>query len=263
MKHSVAFPLALCLILLASIRIVTTYRELSLTTDEPFFLTCGLELLTAQPPDKTEHPPLAQWAAALLPYWMGARVTPPQGIRPLFLPRPGRPDPWRIVAAMRAGVLPFFILASLTVFWGTRRYFGGTVALVSTALFTLIPPVLAHAGLATTDMALTAGLGAAFFVLLWWAEAPSPTRAVILGAALALAVLSKFSALVYLPAAAALALLFTLAVHRPAPAALLRAARDRLPGLLLALAVAALIVWAAYGFTVSELSGNCTVHGNR
>jgi 4-amino-4-deoxy-L-arabinose transferase-like glycosyltransferase len=258
MKHSVAekyaLPLALCLILLGALRIAITYRELSLTTDEPFYLTRGLQLLTAQPLDKTEHPPLAQWAAALLPYWMGARLDPQQGIRPLFLPRPGRPDPWRIVAAMRVGVLPFFILASLVVFWGARWYFGGTVALVSLALFTLIPSVLAHAGLATTDMALTATLSAAFFLLLWWADTPSPVRALILGAAAALAVLSKFSVLVYLPAAAALALLSTLATRRPALTELLRTARNRIPGLLLALTVGALIVWAAYGFTVSELS---------
>jgi 4-amino-4-deoxy-L-arabinose transferase-like glycosyltransferase len=155
---------------------------------------------------------------------------------------------------MRAGVLPFFVLAALVVFWGARRLFGAAVALISTVLFTLIPPVLAHAGLATTDMPLTATLSAAFFALVWWAEAPRPGRAVILGAAIALAVLSKFSTLVYLPATAVLALLFTLAARRPARAEFVRAARARVPGLILALGVAVLIVWAAYGFTVTELS---------
>jgi 4-amino-4-deoxy-L-arabinose transferase-like glycosyltransferase len=242
-----ALPFALALILCACLRIVSTYRELSVTTDEPFYLTRGLQLLTAEPADETEHPPLAQWAAALLPFWMGARVDPQQGVRPLFLPRPGQAEPWHIVAGMRAGVLPFFILNCLVVFWASRRYFGASVALLSTALFTLTPPVLAHAGLGNTDMALAAGMSAAFFVLLWWAEAPCAGRAVVLGIAVALAVLSKFSALLYLPAAAILALVFNL------PAERLRAARARIPTLLLSLLIAAVLVWAAYGFTIGPV----------
>jgi 4-amino-4-deoxy-L-arabinose transferase-like glycosyltransferase len=248
-----ALPLALALILLACLRIASTYGELSVTTDEPFYLTRGLQLLTAQPPDETAHPPLAQWCVAVLPLWMGARVDPQQGIRPLFLPRPGHADPWHIVAGMRAGVLPFFVLNALVVFWAARRYFGGAVALVSTALFTLIPPVLAHAGLGNTDMPLAANVSAAFFALAWWAESPRPGRALVLGFAGALAALSKFSALVYLPASAAFALLFTLAALRTTRADLLRAARARIPTLLLALAIAALIVWAAYGFTIGTV----------
>jgi len=241
-----ALPIALCLIAVASLRIAATWRQLSVTTDEPYYLTRGLQLLAAQPLDKTEHPPLAQWAIALLPYWMGARVEPPQGIRPMFLPRPGHAAPWRIVAGMRAGTLPFFVLASLVVFWGARHYFGASVAVVSTALFTLIPPVLAHGGLATTDMALTATLSAAFFVLAWWAENPRPGRAVLLGIATGLAVLSKFSVLVFLPPAAVFALLFSLPV---------RAVRQRIPGLLIAMVVGALVIWAGYGFTVDTASG--------
>jgi hypothetical protein len=248
-----ALPLALGLILLACLRIASTYRELSVTTDEPFYLTRGLQLLTGEPPDETAHPPLAQWSVALLPYFMGARVDPQQGIRPLFLPRPGQAAPWSIVAGMRAGVLPFFVLNALVVFWAARRYFGTTAALVSTALFTLIPPVLAHAGLGNTDAPLSATVSAAFFVLAWWAESPSVRRAIVLGAAVGLAVLSKFSALVYLPAAAALALLFTFASRSPDPASLLRVARSRIPTLLLSAAVAALLIWAAYGFTVGAV----------
>jgi 4-amino-4-deoxy-L-arabinose transferase-like glycosyltransferase len=248
-----AFPIALCFIALACLRIADTYRQLSVTTDEPFYLTRGLELLAAQPLEETAHPPLAQWAVALVPFSMGARVDPRQGVRPLFLPRSGKAEPWRIVAGMRAGVLPFFVWAALIVFWAARRYFGAAAAVVSTALFTLLPPVLAHAGLATTDMPLAATVSAAFFLLVRWAEAPRPRRAVLLGIAAALAVLSKFSALLFLPAAAALALIITVAVRRPRRAGLIRAACSRIPGLLLAAGVGALAVWAAYGFTVGTV----------
>jgi hypothetical protein len=50
-----------------------------------------------------------------------------------------------------------------------RRDFGGPVAVAAVGLFTL-PPVLAHAGLACTDVALAATMGAAFLILLVWAE---------------------------------------------------------------------------------------------
>ena len=62
----------------------------------------------------------------------------------------------RMLALARLGILPFFLLACAMVFlWGNRT--GGPLAgLIATFLFTTIPPVLAHAGLVTTDMAATA-----------------------------------------------------------------------------------------------------------
>ena len=108
---------------------------------------------------------------------------------------------------MRAGILPFFLLACLVVFFWTRHTFGSPAAALATLLFTLVPPVLAHAGLATTDMGLAACLGAAFFALILWAESPTWKRSVLLGLAGASAVLCKFTALGYLPAAAVFALL--------------------------------------------------------
>ena len=56
--------------------------------------------------------------------------------------------------------------------WGKRRY-NAAVAVIATFLFSFLPPILAHAGLATTDMALTASLGAAFLTALLWAEQPT------------------------------------------------------------------------------------------
>jgi 4-amino-4-deoxy-L-arabinose transferase-like glycosyltransferase len=66
-------------------------------------------------------------------------------------------------------------------------------------LFTFLPPILAHAGLATTDLALTALVGAAFLSLLSWFRDPTWRRSLLAGAPCALAVLSKFSALAFIP----------------------------------------------------------------
>src|SRR5271169_611950 len=115
--------------------------------------------------------------------------------------------PERELTLMRLGILPFFLLAAAVVYLWARRHFGNAVAAVATGLFTLLPPVLAHAGLATTDMPLTGCLAAAFFALMLWAEAPTWQHSLLLGLATALAVVSKFTALGYLPVAAVFALL--------------------------------------------------------
>lgn len=160
-----------------------------------------------------------------------------------------------MIARLRTGVLPFFIVAALAVFFGTRHFFGNPAAALSTALFTLVPSVLAHAGLATTDIAVTAMLGAAFFLLAWWSEAPSWRRAAALGAALGLAVFAKFSAIPYFAAAATLALAFHILIARPGRAELLRLARERASAVLVAGAVAALVLWAGCRFSFGSVEG--------
>jgi 4-amino-4-deoxy-L-arabinose transferase-like glycosyltransferase len=100
------------------------------------------------------------------------------------------------------GNLPFFWAACFVVFWWSVRYFGRAVAALALFAFTFIPTALAHAGLATTDMALTACLGACFVAGAQWIERPTAARAAWFGFAGGLAVLSKFSALAFFPAAA-------------------------------------------------------------
>lgn len=104
-------------------------------------------------------------------------------------------------------------------------------------------------------MALAACLGAAFFSLVLWAEAPTWKRSVFLGLAGASAVLSKFTALRYFPAAAVLALLAWALVVKPGRAQLAQLARVRTPGFLLAAATGALTIWAAYFFSFGPLPG--------
>ena len=79
----------------------------------------------------------------------------------------------------------------------------------------MIPTVLAHAGLATTDMGLAACLGAAFLAMLVWVEEPTIKHGVVFGFCMALALLSKFTTLGFFPVGAAIALVFYLAAERP------------------------------------------------
>jgi hypothetical protein len=254
-KHSVlAF---LILVAMASLRIVATYTVFNHTIDEPAHVACGMEWL-----DKgvyryePQHPPLARVAAALGPYLAGSR---PSGAGNMFqegaliLYRDNHYD--RNLALARLGILPFFWIAALVVYaWG-RKYFGDLVAVVAVFLFTFLPPILAHAGLATTDMALTAFVGASFLSGLMWLERPSLLHSVLFGACVGLAVLSKFSSLAFIPAAFAAALVWHLWSQRPAASLVARRALQLALPFCLAAVVGAGIVWAGYRFSFGNVGG--------
>ena len=258
----------MALVLIASIRIVATYTVFSHTSDEPAHVACGMEWLdkgtyTWEP----QHPPLARVAVALGPYLSGIRSqgTPhPHGLdlyqeANLNMFREGAKIFYhgkhydRTLALARLGVLPFFWVACLAVYWWGRRYFSRAVAVVAVFLFTFIPPVLAHGSVATTDMALTAFMTAAFLSGLLWAEEPTIVHAIAFGLASGLMVLSKFTCLVFFPVIVAFALAGYFAVERPGLSAFLRAAKARIPTFGLALLAGFLAVWAGYRFSFGKI----------
>ncbi len=252
--------LTLALVAVASVRIVATYNVFSNVIDEPAHIACGMEWL-----DKgvyrwePQHPPLARVAAALGPYLAGIRSQGTVHQNDLSMYYEGnailhRQDYDRTLALARLGILPFFWIACGVVYvWG-KRYFGAAVAVTAVFLFSFLPPVLAHAGLATTDMALTALLCAALLTGLMWVEEPGVQRAAWFGAATGLAVLSKFSTLVFLPAAMATALVGYAVVERPRPAEVWQALQRRLPTFGLAVLAGALAVWAGYRFSFGPVA---------
>jgi len=253
-RHSLL--LALLAVATAVARIASTYTAMSVTVDEPGHFACGLQYLARHIYTyESQHPPLARAMTALPPYL--------SGVRPLGDPRPdiegmrllGKWGPDRLLTLMRLGILPFFVLACVVVYVWARHYFGGAAAFFAVAFFTLLPQVLADAGLATTDMALAACLGAAFLALILWAESPTWKRSVLLGLASASAALAKFTALGFFPAATALALTGYLAIRRPGLRKLWQLLRVRLLPFALAVAVGALAVWAAYWFSFGEVPG--------
>jgi MFS family permease len=256
-----SLPIVLALIVVATLRIVTTYTVFNHTSDEPSHIACGLEWLDRGVYQwEPQHPPLARVAAALGPYLLGAHSQPPpvetsrdegmlrEGLRILYRDRQYQ----RTLTAARAGILPFFWLACLVVYCWGRRYCGKAGAVVALFLFSFTPPILAHSGVATTDMALTAFMGASFLGGLAWIDRPTPLRAAIFGLAIAGGVLSKFSFLAFFPASVLLAGLCYYAAQRPPAAELLNAARTRIPSLLLAVALACVAIWAGYRFSAGK-----------
>ena len=199
MSRPLASALVIILILIGLGRIVSTYWTLNHTMDEPFFIGCGLEWLdnrtyTYMP----EQPPLSHVTAAIGAKLAGARNVSKADFAtkaPLILY--DSPSYWRTLASARAGELPFFIIAALSVWLWARRLHGNLAGLAAVLLFTTLPTVLGHAGLATTDIALCAMLPAALYALVVWLDEPDSKRTLWLALAVAGGVLSKFSFLLY------------------------------------------------------------------
>ena len=165
-------------------------------------------------------------------------------------------DPRQTVRLARAGILPFFWMACWAVYaWG-KRYLGIPEAVAATLLFTLLPPVLAHAGLATTDMALTASLSIAVLAVLVWLESPGWTRTVLMGAACAFTALTKFSALGYLPAAVLFCIIAWTVHNRPGWRGLLGLVRERAWKFAAAVVMGAFVVWGRILVLIRHDSGD-------
>jgi hypothetical protein len=246
---------AVALVLIASLRIVSTYRVLSHTTDEPAHLAAGIEWIqNGTYTYEDQHPPLARVAGALGLYLTGSRWTRNKDMYMegfLLLGQNKRYN--KALFYSRLFMLPFFWVAAAAVYCWGRRVGSGVVAVLSVLLFTTMPAVLAHAGLATTDMALTAFASATLVASLYWVEKPGWGRSCVLGALLGLALLSKFSTLAFLPAAWLLMYLTRLCRDRPGTQAELRRVTGLVPWAVMSLAVAAFLVWAGYRFDVGPV----------
>ncbi|WP_321470639.1 glycosyltransferase family 39 protein [uncultured Paludibaculum sp.] len=251
-----ASPAFWVLLLVASARIIATYGVFNHTIDEPAHVACGMEWLDkGRYVYEPQHPPLARIAAAIGPYLAGRRYVGRPTIYQegaAILYRDNHYD--RNLALARLGILPFFWLACAVVYLWGKRILGRAGAVIATFLFTFLPAMLAHGGLATTDMALTATLGAAFLITMIWMEEPTWKHAAILGVCLGGAVLSKLSALAFFPIGCAAALVWHLWAARPGLAEVREAVVRRLPGLGLVALTAALLIWAGYRFSYGHSS---------
>ena len=251
------------LVSIAAVQIVSTYRVFSATADEPATISSGMEWLDrgTYRLDDT-HPPLARIAVALGPYMEGLRL-PSSNFNEwvkvgneIFY---ARGEYSRNLALARLGVLPFFILASGVVWvWGCE-VLGELGGLMAVLLFSTLPPVLGNAGMATTDVVFTATFITASLALMYWLERPTYARACLLGLAVALAVLSKFSALLFVPVCGAAMLACSFATTRRRVAF---ATQWRRVGASLALSgmIAFLVIWGGYRFSYQIIGKTSRPH---
>lgn len=280
-KRSVLFPLSfIVLVLIGIVRIAATYSVFNHTWDEPPHIAAGLEWLDLgtyiyEP----QHPPLVRIAIALGPFLSGSRISKgqreflhhaaeeiidrPRHWRKRYISAAGAEGKrilyesgsyWRTLALARIGVLPFFCLAALIVAVWSSCLFGRAAGLIAVAFFTTLPPTLAHAGLATLDMGITATLMLFFYFLHMWLEHPTAARSLLLGCGFAVAILSKLTAILFIPVCIFSLFIWRLVTGRHTTFTSLLSRRYQLKFLGLAVATAFVVIWAGYGFSLSPLT---------
>ena len=245
----------LILIGIAIVEVAGTWTALSATSDEPCHIASGMEWL-----DKGtytyehQHPPLVRVAVAIGPYL--------KGLRSFSLPNP-YDEGYAILysagnyksnlASARAGNLPFLALACFFVFLWARRWFSKAAALWAVLLFVSLPPVLGHAGLATLDMACAATVAITLYAFIRWLEDPAWQRLVLLGAALALAVLCKFSSIPFLGSCFFCALVYVFLKKGAASVREIHWRRAFVQSLIVS-GVIFVLLWAGYRFSSPPMS---------
>ena len=239
---------------LATVAIVGTYPVFSQTWDEPATLAAGMQWLSAgEYRYEAQHPPLARVASAVGPYLSGARSLGHRSMYDEGRALLGEGAQYRRTLFLaRLGMLPFFwLLLVVCARWGAQV--GGAAGATLATLFAAANPnVLAHAGIAGTDLAPAAFVAAGAYAWMRWREHPSRWRAVIFGAAFGLASTTKFSALAFLGLTILLGELARAFVRRDGAGTPERSLPWR--SAVVAALTAALIVWAVYRFRIGPLS---------
>ncbi len=234
------------IVIFTMVRVATTHRVFSITMDEPAHLGDGDRWFDGRYAGDPSHPPLARVLCAL-PLRI-AGVPPPTNDNEIARGHAvlayGDYDA-RLALARRGNLVLLAIAIVATAVWAWRAFSRG-VGVLAAAIFSTLPPVLANAGLITTDMAVTATLPLALLALDLALEKPSLARWLALGGAIGLGLLSKLSFLVYFPAGALVVCGLRWHGHRV-----------RIRDIVFAALTAFLILWAGYRFTFgrpSELS---------
>jgi 4-amino-4-deoxy-L-arabinose transferase-like glycosyltransferase len=111
-------------------------------------------------------------------------------------------------------------------------------------LFAFCPPILAHASLAATDMAVTAMFVLALVCFWNFLQEPKPSSAAFAGVTMALAILSKLSAVPYLGISCTALYVYALIEKRHIPSWKYIAIGG---------AAVALTIWAGYRFSVGPI----------
>ena len=185
----------------AVVAVVSTYFVFSQTSDEPAHIACGMEWLSrgTYTYDGAQHPPLTRVLAALGPFARGARTHGfvDERYEGDVLLNAGAEYRLRLNLA-RLGELPFLILlCAVSWLWG-RRLLGEAGGALTTLLVVTNPNILAHAGLATTDIGITATMAAALYAYVKWTAERTRRNALWFGFWMAMATLTKFTALPFI-----------------------------------------------------------------
>ena len=276
---------ALAVALLAVVAILRTVASYSTTAqgfDEPCHIAAAMEWLDNRTYSLDPvHPPLARLAIGLPLVAAGEKfphlpATDPEAQNYNVVGNHIIYDAGhyaRTLALARSGMIPFLVLEIVLVFLWTRREFGDVAGVLAAALFSTLPIVLAFSGLAYTDIPASCMQFGLFFAFVAWLERPTARSTVWLGLAAGFAVLTKFTILLFFPAVAIalIACKLLLARHdtrhdarhatRPDESVnrhhvnqpTRRSLRGWLARSALAAAIAVIILWGGYDFSIGHV----------
>lgn len=247
-KYAVAVAV---LTLIAAVRVASTHRVFSEVLDEPAHVAAGYEWLHGNYVLDITHPPLARILGALplmnFPTPTATHMVP-YGNELLY-----HGDRYlKTLARVRFGNLLLLVITLVATAAWARRAFSKGVALLSVAFLGTMPPVLAHAGVMTTDLAALTSMVVALLALDVYLEKRTTIHALLLGLAIGAGLLSKFSFLVFFPPCAVILLLMGRRAAERTPGVMKRALAIVVPPLLL--------VWAGYHFDVSTPEAHSGKH---
>jgi hypothetical protein len=187
--QAIAAVAAICAITV--IRIGSTLGVFSPTYDEPAHIAGGYEYLKDHRYTfDTQHPPLARILFAWPFRHATTSVPGDEWIGDILA---SRGNYMKGIMAARRGNLVFVIIAIAGVALWANELFGRVAAVIAAVMFAMLPPVLAHGGLATTDMAGTAAFPVAMVAVYRWLDSPNWTRTILLGVAIGFGLVTKLS----------------------------------------------------------------------
>ena len=250
------------LVALSLATVLAHQKDDSPTFDEAVHLFSGAEgLEDGSGWLNPEHPPLLKLlgALALRPLDLASpcevhpcSVSPFNGYLRWFYSNGARAD-----AIVAAGRRPFpWILALLVVVLhlSVRSFAGPGAGLLAAGLVALDPTFVAHAAYVHTDVGAALGFVAVVSLSLRAASGTVLSRWLVLGLALGLALVTKFSTILLVPLVAATPLL---GLRQPGSGPRGRPSRgetrDRAFGALVALCVSAALTWGTYAFTLRRM----------
>jgi tetratricopeptide (TPR) repeat protein len=236
---------------------VFAYIQKSATVDEPIHLTTGYAALAARDYRvETTHPPfMRMWAALPLLFmrdvhldtsvidrtepatWLSGPTTFDFSTKFVYVDN----DADRLLNAARFMIVICGILLGVLVFAWAYEWLGFTPAVLALVFYTLSPNLAAHASLVTTDLGITCFIFGTIYFLWRTSRCLSPFNLTGLSIFFALAIVTKFSALILGPIVLAL-LMLAVRQHTtitPRAAAAIVA---------LLAATSLVAVWAVHGF---------------
>ena len=204
------WPSVAACLLVQLVLAVDCARQWSPTHDEYWHLPIGLRMwTTGRLDDDVINPPLVRlWAS--IPLTIGGAKPGEAGPKPdvgdigdaFWSANEQSIRTWFLLG--RLMIVPLATLTGLIIAVWARAWYGERAALVSVLLYCCCPTVLANAALVTHDLPLAAAWMATLLALVRFAERPSWRTALVFGATLGVAQLTKLTAVVLGPLAVVL-----------------------------------------------------------